>query len=395
MPCSGHRTYSHRQRYAVVLFLAVGCREASFVVEHTFDALDRMVEQNRSSVYTEIVYSATGGKLALMTGQTLKNAFVNLPGKATAVYTSSGLDHYRHADWLGSARLTSSPSQSVLSTTAYAPFGETYAPSGTADPSFTGQNSDTVTGDYDFLAREYSTQGRWSSPDKAGLGAANTGNPQSWNRYAYVLNNPLSITDPTGLDPGSCGNPFEDGGIDCSGGSSPVGQPQLIGNWCSDNTSCQGVWQRDASTPSPMGPPSWIPGLPGGAAPQRPTIKWTDENGNSDSFTGCAGPTGIANVASSCGTQIGDDLKTIPIWYFKELYTQTTITTYTFPIPDLGTFQSLPITIVAPSPWGAISEAFDLQDYATMAFPNLDLSGLQKRWEEAGSNTRRRGSICG
>jgi len=191
----------------------------------TFDALDRMVEQNRSSVYTELVYSATGGKLALMTGQTLKNAFVNLPGKATAVYTSSGLDHYRHADWLGSARLTSSPLQTVLSTTAYAPFGETYAPSGTADPSFTGQNSDTVTGDYDFPAREYSTQGRWPSPDPAGLGAAMPGNPQSWNRYAYALNNPLSIVDPTGRcgeDPGS-GEPSAttENGDDSCGGDGP------------------------------------------------------------------------------------------------------------------------------------------------------------------------------
>ena len=150
----------------------------------TFDALDRMVEQNRSSVYTEIVYAPTGAKLALMsgtTGQTLQNAFINLPGQVTAVYTSSGLDHYRHSDWLGSARLTSSPSRTVLSTTAYAPFGETYAtypsPSASADPSFTGQNSDTVSGEYDFLAREYSTQGRWPSPDKAGHGRRGSHDP--------------------------------------------------------------------------------------------------------------------------------------------------------------------------------------------------------------------------
>ena len=129
----------------------------------TFDALDRMVEQNRSGSYTEIVYSPSGVKLALMSGQTLQKAFVPLPGQATAVYTSSGLHHYRHSDWLGSARLTSSPSRAVLSTAAYAPFGETYAQSGTADLSFTGQNQDTVSGDYDFLYREYSNQGRWPS----------------------------------------------------------------------------------------------------------------------------------------------------------------------------------------------------------------------------------------
>ena len=51
----------------------------------TFDALDRMVEQNRSCSYTQIVYAPTGAKLALMSGQTLQKAFVQLPGRATAV----------------------------------------------------------------------------------------------------------------------------------------------------------------------------------------------------------------------------------------------------------------------------------------------------------------------
>jgi len=171
----------------------------------TFDALDRMVEQNRSGTYTEIVYSPGGAKLALMSGtggQTLQKAFVPLPGQATAVYTSSGLDHYRHSDWLGSARLTSSATRTVVSTTAYAPFGEPYVQSGTSDLSFTGQNTDTTSGagDYDFLYREYSIQGRFPSPDPAGLVAGSPGYPQSWNRYAYVQNNPLALTDPQGLD---------------------------------------------------------------------------------------------------------------------------------------------------------------------------------------------------
>ena len=172
----------------------------------TFDAFDRMVEQNRSGSYTEIVYAPTGGKLALMSGtggQTLQNAFFPLPGRDTAIYTSSGLDHYRHSDWLGSARLTSSSARAYTSSVAYAPFGETYAsyaPNGSADPSFTGQNADTVSTDYDFLYREYSNEGRWPSPDPAGRGVVNPSSPQSWNRYAYVLNNPLGLIDPFGLD---------------------------------------------------------------------------------------------------------------------------------------------------------------------------------------------------
>jgi hypothetical protein len=38
-------------------------------------------------------------------------------------------------------------------------------------------------------------------PDPAGLEAADPSNPQSWNRYAYVSNDPLSSTDPLGLCP--------------------------------------------------------------------------------------------------------------------------------------------------------------------------------------------------
>ncbi len=66
---------------------------------------------------------------------------------------------------------------------------------------FTGQTADVVSDEYDFMYREYhSTQGRWISPDPAGMSAVTLGNPQSWNRYAYVINNPLSLIDPSGLD---------------------------------------------------------------------------------------------------------------------------------------------------------------------------------------------------
>jgi hypothetical protein len=37
------------------------------------------------------------------------------------------------------------------------------------------------------------------TPDPAGLAAVNPSNPQSWNRYAYVSNNPLALVDPFGL----------------------------------------------------------------------------------------------------------------------------------------------------------------------------------------------------
>ncbi len=53
---------------------------------------------------------------------------------------------------------------------------------------------------YDFTFREHSpSQGRWISPDPAGTTAVDPSSPQSWNRYAYVTNDPMSLVDPLGL----------------------------------------------------------------------------------------------------------------------------------------------------------------------------------------------------
>jgi len=90
---------------------------------------------------------------------------------------------------------------------SYAPFGEGYA-GGIWEIGFTAfsaaytvsyNESQSGTLD-DFTFRRYApVQGRWISPDPAGLAAVDPTNPQTWNRYAYVGNNPLANADPLGL----------------------------------------------------------------------------------------------------------------------------------------------------------------------------------------------------
>jgi RHS repeat-associated protein len=58
---------------------------------------------------------------------------------------------------------------------------------------------------FDFPAREYvGNEGRWPSPDPGGLSVVDPNDPQSFDRYTYVTNNPLSETDPSGLCPNTC-----------------------------------------------------------------------------------------------------------------------------------------------------------------------------------------------
>jgi RHS repeat-associated protein len=202
----------------------------------TYDALGRMAEQNNSGTYSQIVYGPVGMKLAILQGATLQKAFIPLTGGSSAVYNASGLAYYRHSDWLGSSRLASTPSRTVYFDGAYAPFGEPYAQSGTSDLSFTGMNQDIASNVYDFAAREYGVQGRWPSPDPAGIGSASPADPQTWNRYAYTRNNPLQLIDPTGDQPApppsTCPPwaPASAAAGACSGGGSPWGMP---GSGCS------------------------------------------------------------------------------------------------------------------------------------------------------------------
>lgn len=172
----------------------------------TYDALGRMVEYQNGTTIKQVMYGPTG-KVAIMNGQTEVTSLQPFPAGGVLVHRpGSQTNFWRHTDWLGSSRFASTePGRGKFFDVGYAPFGEDYGDSGTKDLYFTGQEQDTTTsvgGLYDFSAREYAPrQGRWISPDPAGMKAVDPSNPQSWNRYAYVSDSPLTVTDPSGLCP--------------------------------------------------------------------------------------------------------------------------------------------------------------------------------------------------
>jgi RHS repeat-associated protein len=160
-----------------------------------YDGDGKRVKKIASSGTTIFVYDASGQMVAEYTDNTL-------PG--------SGGTSYLTADTLGTPRIITGADGSVKARHDYQPFGEEIGlVGGRTEPQgyvvdnvkqkFTAKDRDNETGlDY-FGARYYANaQGRFTSPDEL-LNSGRLESPQTWNRYAYVLNNPLAYTDPTGF----------------------------------------------------------------------------------------------------------------------------------------------------------------------------------------------------
>lgn len=136
-------------------------------------------------------------------------------GQLLASVTPSGngtVTQHMHLDHLGAARVITQDGMPV-GMKAYYPFGEEQASTPVETPEenhkFTGHERDDVsngrfTTDY-MHARYYSaTAGRFFSVDPVLNIEGSIHKPQAWNRYAYVMNNPIRYTDPNGRECGAC-----------------------------------------------------------------------------------------------------------------------------------------------------------------------------------------------
>ena len=126
--------------------------------------------------------------------------YVYFGGKRVAHRVVSGnVISYYGGDFLGSARQIYTSASALCYDADFYPFGGERIVTNTCSQNykFTGKERDAESGNDYFKARYYgSSMGRFLSPDPI---SGTLANPQSLNRYVYVLNNPLILTDPSGM----------------------------------------------------------------------------------------------------------------------------------------------------------------------------------------------------
>jgi RHS repeat-associated protein len=194
-----NRTYaydSENRMVAVCTSDPGGCVNAAGAGRtlYEYDADGRRVRKTDATGSTVYVYDAMGQLAAEYGGN------------------QAGERSYLTADQLGSTRVISAADKTITACRDYTPFGEQvmpvsgdfrnsgcYAADAGVKQEFTGKERDSESGlDY-FGARYFSAgQGRFMSPDPGNYGA-DARNPQTWNMYAYGLNNPVRYTDEDGM----------------------------------------------------------------------------------------------------------------------------------------------------------------------------------------------------
>ena len=187
-----------------------------------FNGENKLTSSTANSVVSTYVYDADGRRVKKTVGTAITKFVYNAEGQLIAEYEESGTAPgftmlFATADHLGSPRVwTIGSGVAANGRHDYAPFGEElgaahgavrsgiagYSASSQADGQkrqFTGKHRDSESG-LDYFGARYATlvQGRFTGVDPL-LSSAHTIEPQSWNRYAYTLNNPLRFVDLKGL----------------------------------------------------------------------------------------------------------------------------------------------------------------------------------------------------
>ena len=164
----------------------------NIIGEYFYDGFGRRVKKvtfvnNRPDETTVFVYAPDGRTIAEYSDKPARHL-----GGSTVYVTP---------DHLGSPRLLTDQFARIVSRHDYLPFGEEFGKSSSVETlrkKYTGYERDVESG-LDYAgARYYSAaHARFTTPDPSNESMV-PANPQSWNRYSYVLNNPLRFRDPSG-----------------------------------------------------------------------------------------------------------------------------------------------------------------------------------------------------
>lgn len=168
--------------------------EGSTVTEHRYDADGGRIRRQTGDDYS---YYYQGGEYHHDDGAgTGEFTHYHTLGGSIVAMTIDGELTWTYGDQIGSTSLTRTAS-GVNKVQRYTPWGEIRTDGNlTNDRHFTGQINDQTTGLYHYNARYYDPGiGRFISPDTI---IPNPADGQHYNRYSYVLNNPIKYSDPSG-----------------------------------------------------------------------------------------------------------------------------------------------------------------------------------------------------
>ena len=182
--------------------LATATCPNSGTTTYIYDAEDRRVAKAVGSTVTaEYVYNQAGQEVSVYgpyPSMTWQRDEIWAGSRHLATYANN-TTYFHHTDQLGNLRRDTGPTGAVVATCTNLLFGDAQSctPSDPTPYFYAGLERDPETvNDHAWARYLNSTPGRWLSPDPL---AGDITNPQSLNRYAYVLNDPMTYDDPLGL----------------------------------------------------------------------------------------------------------------------------------------------------------------------------------------------------
>jgi RHS repeat-associated protein len=163
---------------------------------YQYSALNQRVRADEGGNSIGFIYNQGGQWSSLWDlGGWLLQGGTYWDNNAPVEFYAGGTAHFQHQDWQGVVRVQTSYNGSIEATFNSLPFGDgTATPTGMYKDSYGSSDSGT---DHAQFRQYYNWQGRWMSPDPYS-GSYDFSSPQSLNRYSYVMNNPLTFTDPSG-----------------------------------------------------------------------------------------------------------------------------------------------------------------------------------------------------